>query len=301
METYFEIVNVPVAIESNSRRFLKDVGDIFHYFKAPRPDLYLDDNNSFHVSIGPISTIVHGDRVIYQSSNYRYILEYLEYQIYNFLIDRLSNYYLIHAGVVSWHNNALLLPARSGGGKTTLIASLIKNGLKYLTDEIAIIEPRTLMIYPFPKPLNIKTGSLPLFPDLEPQMEFINKIDIGIEDKIHHVFVKNNSIHPLDKPIPLNSIVFVQYKPGIHCRLTQISKAWTIFELIKCSFNQYLFKEEGIDLLNRLVAHGKCYHLQLSCLDEAITLIKGRLLVNSDFDGFINRREHTPSGVTSGL
>lgn len=276
MEAYFKIFNIPVSIKSNFPKFLKDFGSIFHYFKVTRPNLDLDDGTSFHVSIDHTSTIAYGNHIIYQSSSYRYIVEYLEYQIYNLLIDRLSDYYLIHGGVVSHNNKAILLPARSGGGKTTLIAALLKNGFRYLTDEIAVIEPQTSTVHPFPKPLNIKIGSLPLFRDFEPQMELINKRDINVKDKIHHVVVNNDSIHPLDKPIPIKSIIFVQYDPRADCRLRQISKACTVFELTKCSFNQYLFNEKGIDLLDRLVATCECYQLQFNHLDKAVKLIKNR-------------------------
>lgn len=278
MEAYFKIFNIPVSIKSNSQQFLQDFGNIFYYFKVTRPNFDLDDSASFHVSIDHTSTIAHRNRVIYQSANYQYLLEYLEYQIYNLLIDKLSNYYLIHAGVVSYNNKAILLPARAGGGKTTLIASLLKNGFRYLTDEIAIIDFHTLKVYPFPKPLNIKIGSLPLFPNFEPEMELINKRNINIKDKIHHVLVNNGSIHPVDNPIPIKSTIFIQYKPKVDCRLRRISKACTIFELVKCSFNQYLFKEKGIDLIDRLVATCECYQLQFNHLDEAMKLIKGRIL-----------------------
>jgi len=277
-EAHFQMFNLSIRMTSNSQRFLQDFGDILHYFKASRPNCDLDNGASFHVSIDHISTITDGNQTIYQSPNYQYILEYLEYEIYNLLIDKLSNCYLIHAGVVGFDHKAILFPAQSGSGKTTLIASLLKNGFKYLSDEIAIIDPGTLMVSPFPKPLNIKIGSLPLFKDFEPEMELINKRDIGIEDKIHHVLVNNGSIHPADKLIPIKSIIFVQYKPKVDCKLEQISKARTIFELTKCSFNQYLFKEKGIDLLDKLVGTCECYQLQFNHLDEAVELIKSRIM-----------------------
>jgi HprK-related kinase A len=274
MEVHFKILDFPFCIKSNSKRFLQDFGDILHYFKAARPDSDQDNGTSFQVSIDHLSTITDGNRIIYQSPNYRYILEYLEYEIYNLLIDKLTNYYLIHAGVVSYHNKAILFPAQSGSGKTTLIAGLLKNGFRYLTDEIAVIEPQTLLVYPFLKPLNIKMGSLPLFANFEPEMELINKRDIGVKDKIHHVLVRNGSIHPADKPIPAGDIIFVQYDPRAKCRLTPISRVNTIFDMAKCSFNQYRFKEKGIDILHSLVRRCRCYQLKFSQVGKAVDLIE---------------------------
>ena len=162
MISNFKIFDLLIRVESNSNQLIEDFCNIFHYFKVSGNNPDLNNGISFHVSIDHTSTIACGRDVMYRSSDYRYILEYLEYKIYTLLIHRLSNYYLIHAGVVAHKDKAILLPANSGGGKTTLIAGLIKNGFRYLTDEMCVIEPLTLKVYPFLKPLNMKIGSLPL-------------------------------------------------------------------------------------------------------------------------------------------
>ncbi len=275
MIAHFKIFNFPIRVESNSPQFLQHVGNIFHYFKVTGPNPDVDNGASFRVSIDQTSTITFGNDIIYRSPYYRYILEYLEYKIYTLLIDRFSNYYLIHAGVVAHDDKAIVLPGSSGGGKTTLIAGMLKNGFRYLTDEIGIIDPHTLRVYPFPKPLNMKIGSLSLFDNFEPEMELINKHEMNIEDKIHHVLVKSSSIHAMDKPIPVRDIIFVRYDPRGKSRLRPISRANAIFELAKCSFNHYRFKEKGIDILESLVRGCRCYQLRFADVGKAVSLLKG--------------------------
>ena len=277
MIAHFKIFDLPIRIESESRRFLEDFGNIFHYFKATGPNLDLNNCISFRVSIKPTSSIACGNDIIYQSSVYRYILEYLEYKIYTLLIDRLRNYYLIHAGAVALNDKAIMLPASSGGGKTTLIAGLIKNGFRYFTDEIGIIDPHTLEVYPFPKPLNMKIGSLPLFDNFEPEMELINESQMAIEDKIYHVFVKSASVQPINKPLAVGKIVFVQYNPNEKSTLTPISRAKAIFEMAKCSFNQFRFKDEGIAILDRLARGCECYELKFTQVGDAVNLLRSHL------------------------
>jgi len=53
-----------------------------------------------------------------------------------------------------------LLPARSGSGKTTLVAALAAKGWRYFPDELALIDPVTGKVLPFPQPMGIKTGSV---------------------------------------------------------------------------------------------------------------------------------------------
>lgn len=61
----------------------------------------------------------------------------------------------IHAGVVGWKGKALIFPATSYSGKTTLTAELVCQGATYYSDEYAVIDENGLA-YPYPKPLSIR-------------------------------------------------------------------------------------------------------------------------------------------------
>ena len=67
----------------------------------------------------------------------------------------------IHGGPVGWKGKAIVLPARSFEGKTTLVAELVKLGASYLSDEYAVVD-ETGFVHPFAKPLSIRAseGSL---------------------------------------------------------------------------------------------------------------------------------------------
>lgn len=61
----------------------------------------------------------------------------------------------LHAGVVSWKGKAIVIPAVSYGGKTTLVAELIKKGASYYSDEYAVLDTEG-NVHPFPKWLSIR-------------------------------------------------------------------------------------------------------------------------------------------------
>lgn len=61
----------------------------------------------------------------------------------------------IHAGVVSVGGKAIVIPAKSFKGKTTLTAELIKRGAVYYSDEYAVIDSEG-NILPFPKDLSMR-------------------------------------------------------------------------------------------------------------------------------------------------
>ena len=61
----------------------------------------------------------------------------------------------VHAGVVGWRGRAIVLPGRSGAGKTTLVAELVRAGATYYSDEFAVLDRRG-RVHPFAKPLSIR-------------------------------------------------------------------------------------------------------------------------------------------------
>jgi hypothetical protein len=81
--------------------------------------------------------------------------------ISGFIIDSMIYYSLIskgfapiHASCASKDNKAYIFPGRSGVGKTSVILQLIKNGYKYVNDDIVILCPGNTAIG-FIKSLNI--------------------------------------------------------------------------------------------------------------------------------------------------
>jgi hypothetical protein len=63
---------------------------------------------------------------------------------------------LFHAAALSRNGCSILMPGKSGSGKTFLAASLADNGYSYLTDEMTLVESEKFCLYGFYKPLHIK-------------------------------------------------------------------------------------------------------------------------------------------------
>ncbi len=61
----------------------------------------------------------------------------------------------MHAGVVGWNGKALVFPANSYSGKTTVVEELVRQGAEYYSDEYAIFDTDGL-VHPFPRPLSIR-------------------------------------------------------------------------------------------------------------------------------------------------
>jgi energy-coupling factor transporter ATP-binding protein EcfA2 len=82
---------------------------------------------------------------------------------------------LLHAGgVAAPDGRVVVIHGPSGSGKTTLTASLVGAGLAYLTDETVCLDPDTLAVEPYPKPLTVKPGSQEVLSHLRPAEERVD-------------------------------------------------------------------------------------------------------------------------------
>lgn len=74
------------------------------------------------------------------------------------LAERAVSRVFVHAGVVGWKGKAIIIPAFSYRGKTTLVAELVKNGAVYFSDEYAVLDENG-RVHPFPGDLSIKKSN----------------------------------------------------------------------------------------------------------------------------------------------
>jgi hypothetical protein len=84
-------------------------------------------------------------------------LERLEMQVELFMALLARNCLFVHAGVVGWQDQAIIIPGRSFSGKTTLVEALVRAGAAYYSDEFAILD-RQGRVHPYPRPLSIRNG-----------------------------------------------------------------------------------------------------------------------------------------------
>ncbi|MBT5850009.1 MAG: hypothetical protein HOH36_06180 [Acidimicrobiaceae bacterium] len=68
------------------------------------------------------------------------------------------NEVFVHAGVVAWNGQAIVLPGRSRAGKSTLVEALVRAGATYCSDEYACVTADGA-VAPFARPLHLRTES----------------------------------------------------------------------------------------------------------------------------------------------
>lgn len=82
-------------------------------------------------------------------------LDALEADVQLFVAETARRRLFVHAGVVTWRGQAIVMPGESFKGKTTLVAEFIRAGATYYSDEYAVFDPLG-RVHPYPRPLGVR-------------------------------------------------------------------------------------------------------------------------------------------------
>jgi len=211
----FESYGVKIGVKSNSKRFLKKIEN---HLKNIVPTAFVIDNtleaeHDFLINVkksGLYELYKDGEKLTYGDS---------EENFFNFSSSKLrltiaeyaDSRVFIHAGVVGWKGKAIVIPARSFQGKTTLVAELIKKGAIYYSDEYAVLNEEGL-VHPFPKTLSLR----------------------GIIDKYRQVETTPESFGGKvgTEPIPVGMVLLTEYEAGAAWEPKIISSGNGIMEIL---------------------------------------------------------------------
>ena len=122
------------------------------------------------------------------------LLDSFESDLQLYVAERAPRRVFVHAGVVGWRGQAILLPGTSLSGKSRLVAELIRVGATYYSDEYAVLDAAG-RVHPYARPLRLR------------------------QDGVHQR-------HPVEslggqagrRPLPVGLVVLSGYRPGARWR-----------------------------------------------------------------------------------
>lgn len=83
------------------------------------------------------------------------VLPYLEWVAISRALAEPSRFLQLHGAALEGEGRGLLMAGPEGSGKTSLTLSLIKEGLGFLTDDVALLHPLSHRVHPFPRPFHV--------------------------------------------------------------------------------------------------------------------------------------------------
>lgn len=155
----FQAYGVKIGIKADQEELLREVylklGRVFPNGLKPIPESEIEyrfdiksfENNKFELFRNGEKLCEDGSKDLFLS-----ITEsQLRITVAEFAVAKV----FLHAGVVGWKGKAIIIPATSFSGKTTLVAELVKKGALYYSDEYAVLDAEG-NVEPFPKWLSLR-------------------------------------------------------------------------------------------------------------------------------------------------
>lgn len=186
-------------------------------------------------------------------------------------ISRLLNKYaLFHAGAVSWNGDGIIFPAPANMGKTTFVLKLLQRGFKFLSDEIACLNPHTNLLEPFPRAVNVRGESRHLLG--------LSMIDGSVATfqspsaPVHTIDIEEIAENSLSLPSEPRYLIFLKGF-GEKPRLENISPSHALFNLIQFVLSTAREPSSLLLKLAPVVDNLQCFNLVMGDIDATADLI----------------------------
>ena len=175
-------------------------------------------------------------------------------------------YLVVHAAVIEKNGKAAVLPAPPGSGKSTLCAGLVIKGWRLLSDELALYDLETGLIYGMARPVSLKNQSINVIKDLAPDATMTARVPNTTKGTIALLRPPLSSVLRVLEPVKASWIVLPKYVADSPPVLTPYSRARTFMLIAEQSFNYETLGSEGFEAVGALVNGCQCYQFSYSSL-----------------------------------
>jgi HprK-related kinase A len=177
---------------------------------------------------------------------------------------------MCHAAVLADQDQAVILPAPPGSGKSTLCAILSLSGWRLLSDELALIDPESLDIQPFVRPVSLKNASIDVIAQRFAHAELTPPVHDTIKGTVAHLRAPLQSVLAGTQAARARRLIFPRYLAHAALKATPLGKAEATAQLAANAFNLAAIGTPCVDTLYRLVGQCECLTLTYSSIDEAL-------------------------------
>jgi hypothetical protein len=184
--------------------------------------------------------------------------------------------YAVHAGAVAYRGRALILAGRSNYGKTTLTLGLLQRGAQVLSDEFAMIEPRTECVLPYRRSLHVRPPTPSLVSELR-FLEMLPRNDLGGGNvwtlspaQLQHVFPDC-----LGAAAPLRYVLILNGEacPGRQATITPLPPAQAAIELLRSAWGASIDFAGTLRAISTTLTRAVCARLQPGALQLTLDMI----------------------------
>jgi hypothetical protein len=182
----------------------------------------------------PLSHLVYanGERIA-RVSQLEQAADAFESDVQLYVAEMSPRRVFVHAGVVGWRGQAIVIPGRSFSGKTTLTTALVKAGCAYYSDEYAVFDASG-RVHPYARRLGIRERG---------------HLERATRYRVETLGGKRGA-----KPLPVALVIVSQYKPGATWRPRCLSAGEGALAMLENTVSARREPQAALSTLRRVVA-----------------------------------------------
>lgn len=211
--------------------------------------------------------LFRGEKRLYRGNDRPVLATTLIRETIRSLIDGNADGMALHAAALSKNGKGILVPGRSGSGKTSLSTWLAARGFNYLTDEYVFIRHNTNTMLAFARPPNVKVRGMDAA--LEHFFDLDKHEDQTMQSK-HVAMIPPRLLNPdnrLENPT-VDLILFPKFRKNSELRLEKLTKAKAGLALMESLVNARNLNGHGFNEATRLVREMPSYRLNYGGFDQ---------------------------------
>lgn len=167
---------------------------------------------------------------------------------------------IVHAAVVEKRGRALVLPGVPGAGKSTLCAVLTgRGGWRLLSDELALIDLKTGLLQPNPRPISLKNASIDIVQRELPGSIMSTPVHDTVKGRVAHLRPSLESVKSTEVPAEPALIVFPRFTDRGAAELRALPKGEAFIRMAENSFNYSILGAAAFGVLGGLVERSRCF------------------------------------------
>ena len=208
-------------------------------------------------------TLVSSGKTILFSQELYNFVAMLNNKMISELVDEYKHGLALHSAALIKNNKSLLLPAKSGAGKTTLTAWLLTQGFDYASDE-TVLTSNDARMFAFPRPLNLNADVIPLIEQLG-----VTYGGEKLRSDLAHL-AQPELFGAIRNSSPTNAAmaIFPQYQAGADLEFQALSSARASHALLGCLLNARNLPKHGLTMVSEFSRSIKSWSLKYSSFDQ---------------------------------
>lgn len=200
-----------------------------------------------------------------------HLFSFAQMALLNTLASLLPDYHLFHGAALTWNNRGFILAGAAGQGKSSLSLALVKHGCKFLSDDIACVNPTGNQLIPFPRKLNFRRRGIPILRNLMSESE-INPGPVDMEKIVPGCSGDKASLRCL----------FLLRGITQQATINPVSQRHALLEALRLSHTPAQHPTQTIFRLAPLFNKIRCYELFAGDLDATAALICNQMKIDAD-------------------